>query len=38
MKYKFYKEVIEDAVTLGILPEEERLNILFRFGDTGWTS
>ncbi|REC80143.1 hypothetical protein DRF60_00020 [Chryseobacterium elymi] len=37
MKYKFYIEVIEDIVTFGIMPEEEKYNVLFRFGDSGWT-
>ncbi|AWM13590.1 hypothetical protein DI487_06755 [Flavobacterium sediminis] len=37
MKYKFYKEVIEDLVTLGIMPEEKKYQIIFRFGDSGWT-
>lgn len=38
MRYKFYREVIEDIITLGVMPEEEKWNILFRFGDSGWTS
>ena len=37
MKYQFYKEVIEEIITLGIIPEEEKYTILFRFGDSGWT-
>lgn len=39
MKYKFYKEIISTTGTiiLGIMPEEEKINVLFRFGDTGWT-
>ncbi|MFC6097345.1 hypothetical protein ACFPVY_11885 [Flavobacterium qiangtangense] len=40
MKYIFYKEVIETTgtVILGVMPEEERINVLFRFSDSGWTT
>jgi len=37
MKYTFYKEIINEIVTLGIMPKEKKYKILFRFGDSGWT-
>ena len=38
MNYKFYKEEIDGIITLGIMPEKEEYNILFRFGSYDWTS
>lgn len=38
MNYKFYKEEIDGAITLGIMPEKEEYNVLFRFGSYDWTS
>ena len=37
MKYKFYKEEIAGLMTLGVLPEEEKFNVVFRLGSHDWT-
>ena len=37
MEYNFYKEIIDEVITFGVMPKSAEIKILFRFGNNGWT-